>query len=106
MRISDWSSDVCSSDLLLTTIGVERVPGEVAVAGDICAVAGFTDIMIGDTLADLENPVALPRITVDQERKSVVKGQSVSVRVDLGGRRQSKKKRDIMSREGSWVSYK
>ncbi|MER2223589.1 MAG: GTP-binding protein, partial [Rhodococcus sp. (in: high G+C Gram-positive bacteria)] len=63
---------------LLTTIGVERVPGEVAVAGDICAVAGFPDIMIGDTLADLENPVALPRITVDQPAISVTIGTNTS----------------------------
>lgn len=63
---------------LLTTIGVERVPGQKGVAGDIVAVAGFSDIMIGDTLADLENPVALPRITVDQPAISVTIGTNTS----------------------------
>ena len=63
---------------LLNTIGVERVPGEKGVAGDIVAVAGFPDIMIGDTLADLENPVALPRITVDQPAISVTIGTNTS----------------------------
>ncbi|KQU39574.1 MULTISPECIES: translational GTPase TypA [Nocardiaceae] len=63
---------------LLTTIGVERVPGQKGVAGDIVAVAGFPDIMIGDTLADLENPVALPRITVDQPAISVTIGTNTS----------------------------
>ncbi|MGB7235988.1 MAG: GTP-binding protein, partial [Rhodococcus sp. (in: high G+C Gram-positive bacteria)] len=63
---------------LLNTVGVERVPGERGVAGDIVAVAGFPDIMIGDTLADLENPVALPRITVDQPAISVTIGTNTS----------------------------
>ncbi len=63
---------------LLATVGVERHPAESAVAGDIVAVAGFPDIMIGDTLADLENPVALPRITVDQPAISVTIGTNTS----------------------------
>lgn len=63
---------------LLATKGVERQPAERAVAGDIVAVAGFPDIMIGDTLADLENPVPLPRITVDQPAISVTIGTNTS----------------------------
>ncbi|MFE5480592.1 translational GTPase TypA [Nocardia sp. NPDC056541] len=63
---------------LLQTIGVERQPGEVAEAGDIVAIAGIPDIMIGDTLADPENPVALPRITVDEPAISVVIGTNTS----------------------------
>lgn len=63
---------------LLQTIGVERQPGEVAVAGDIVAVAGIADIMIGDTLADPDNPVALPRITVDEPAISAVIGTNTS----------------------------
>jgi GTP-binding protein len=35
-------------------------------AGDICAVVGIAEIHIGDTLADPDNPVALPPITVDE----------------------------------------
>lgn len=63
---------------LLQTIGVERQPGEVAVAGDIVAVAGIPDIMIGDTLADPDHPVALPRITVDEPAISVTIGTNTS----------------------------
>jgi GTP-binding protein len=63
---------------LLQTIGVERQPGEVAVAGDIVAVAGIPDIMIGDTLADPDNPVALPRISVDEPAISVIIGTNTS----------------------------
>lgn len=63
---------------LLQTIGVERQPGEVAEAGDIVAIAGIPDIMIGDTLADPENLIALPRITVDEPAISVVIGTNTS----------------------------
>lgn len=35
-------------------------------AGDICAVVGLDEVDIGDTLADIENPVALPPVKVDE----------------------------------------
>ncbi|OBJ05632.1 GTP-binding protein TypA [Mycobacterium alsense] len=63
---------------LLATEGVERNPTDEAVAGDIVAVAGLPEIMIGDTLADLANPVALPRITVDEPAISVTIGTNTS----------------------------
>ncbi|MEB3050876.1 translational GTPase TypA [Mycolicibacter sp. MYC123] len=63
---------------LLVTEGVERTPTEEAAAGDIVAVAGIGDIMIGDTLADLASPVALPRITVDEPAISVTIGTNSS----------------------------
>ncbi|WP_027502974.1 translational GTPase TypA [Rhodococcus sp. UNC363MFTsu5.1] len=63
---------------LLKTVGVTREPGESATAGDIVAVAGIPEIMIGDTLADTENPVALPTITVDEPAISVVIGTNTS----------------------------
>ena len=73
---------------LLATKGVDRVPTEEAVAGDIVAVAGIGDIMIGDTLADPENPVALPAITVDQPAISMTIGVNTS---PLAGRNGGKK---------------
>jgi GTP-binding protein len=63
---------------LLATEGVERSPTEEAVAGDIVAVAGIPEIMIGDTLADIANPVALQRITVDEPAISVTIGTNTS----------------------------
>ncbi len=36
------------------------------VAGDLCAVVGIEDFNIGDTIADVENPEALPVISVDE----------------------------------------
>ncbi|MFN3599782.1 MAG: translational GTPase TypA [Dietzia sp.] len=73
---------------LLATKGVERMPTEEAVAGDIVAVAGISDIMIGDTLADPENPVALPAITVDEPAISMTIGVNTS---PLAGRNGGKK---------------
>jgi GTP-binding protein TypA/BipA len=63
---------------LLVTEALERKPGLEAGPGDICAIAGIPDIMIGETLADLENPVALPLITVDEPAISMTIGINTS----------------------------
>lgn len=54
--------------------------------GDICAVAGIPDIMIGETLADPENAVALPLITVDEPAISMTIGTNNSPLVGKGGK--------------------
>jgi GTP-binding protein len=41
-------------------------------AGDICAVVGLENVEIGDTIADVENPVALPPIRVDEPTLDMV----------------------------------
>ena len=41
-------------------------------SGDLCAIIGLDDFEIGDTLADLENPEALPRISVDEPTMSML----------------------------------
>lgn len=41
-------------------------------SGDICAVTGLEDFEIGDTIADLDNPEALPRIEVDKPTMSML----------------------------------
>src|SRR4051812_27086552 len=63
---------------LLITEGLDRVPGEYAGPGDIVAIAGIPDIMIGETIADAETPVALPLITVDEPAISMVIGTNTS----------------------------
>ncbi len=42
------------------------------VAGDLCAVVGLEDFNIGDTIADQENPEALPVISVDEPTMSML----------------------------------
>jgi GTP-binding protein len=63
---------------LLMTEGLERKPAESAGPGDIMAVAGIPEIMIGDTLADADDPRPLPRITVDEPAISMTIGTNTS----------------------------
>ncbi|MEV7287264.1 translational GTPase TypA [Streptomyces sp. NPDC093252] len=76
-------SNVRISELMMTE-ALTRKPAEKAGPGDICAVAGITDIMIGETLADPENPVPLPLITVDEPAISMVIGTNTSPMVGRG----------------------
>jgi GTP-binding protein len=43
-------------------------------SGDLCAVVGIEDFNIGDTIADFENPEALPTISVDEPTMSMMFG--------------------------------
>jgi GTP-binding protein len=70
---------------LMMTEALTRKPAEVAGPGDICAVAGIPDIMIGETLADPEKPIALPLITVDEPAISMTIGTNTSPLVGRGG---------------------
>ena len=63
---------------LLITQALERVPVDQAGPGDLIAVAGIEDITIGETLADPDNPVALPIITVDEPSISMFIGTNTS----------------------------
>ncbi|HSS68284.1 MAG TPA: translational GTPase TypA [Nocardioidaceae bacterium] len=63
---------------LLVTEALDRVPGESARPGDIIAVAGIPEINIGETLADPDEPKALPLITVDEPAISMTIGTNTS----------------------------
>src|SRR3546814_20049397 len=104
MRISDWSSDVCSSDLPDNWVELRNAqirdltPEQVNTAARTLDPGALTWVVVGD-LDKIEQPVRaldLGKVSIidadGQDRKSVVKGKSVSVRVDLGGRRLIKKK--------------
>src|SRR3546814_17840516 len=80
MRISDWSADVCSSDL--------RWPRPISGAAAENPGLRRSPRLILRTRAQTK---AVRRNGGLVDRKSVVSGTSVSVRVDLGGRRISKK---------------
>ncbi|MFE5918444.1 translational GTPase TypA [Streptomyces sp. NPDC002285] len=77
-------SNVRISELMMTE-ALTRKPAEKAGPGDICAVAGIPDIMIGETLADTENPIPLPLITVDEPAISMTIGTNTSPLVGRGG---------------------
>jgi GTP-binding protein len=63
---------------LLMTEALERVTAEQAGPGDIVAIAGISEITIGETLADLENPQPLPLIKVDEPAISMTIGTNTS----------------------------
>jgi GTP-binding protein len=84
----DGSTDRVKITELLVTEALERKPGESAGPGDIVAIAGIADINIGETLADPENPVALPLIHVDEPAISMTIGTNTS---PLAGREKGTK---------------
>ena len=59
---------------LLRTQGLERTPVDSAGPGDIVAVAGVNDIMIGETIVDPSDPRPLPLIHVDDPAISMTFG--------------------------------
>jgi GTP-binding protein len=52
--------------------GLAKVKTEMVHAGDICAISGLENFEIGDTVADIENPEALPSITIDEPTISML----------------------------------
>src|SRR3546814_10508732 len=86
MRISDWSSDVCSSDLRHPF--PESLPERLEEGGgEPVDFAGRPGAPARDHEARLARGGREVREGVDRDRKSVGKGTSVSGRVDAGGRR-------------------
>src|SRR3546814_20345873 len=106
MRISDWSSDVCSSDLVTFTgtgiwdisrtwiallltgncTDIESIFHRSVTNSEGFDLATVVGTGTGMNVAEFAEKIGKP------DRKSVVEGKSVSVRVDLGGRRIIKKK--------------
>jgi GTP-binding protein len=72
---------------LYLTEQLTRVPVDSAGPGDLVAVAGIDEITIGETLADPDHPVPLPKITVDEPALSMTIGINTS---PLAGRDGSK----------------
>ncbi len=75
---ADGSTERVRISELLMTEALERKSAEQAGPGDIIAVAGIPEIMIGETLADAENPIPLPLITVDEPAISMTIGTNTS----------------------------
>ncbi|ERH30341.1 GTP-binding protein TypA [Alloscardovia omnicolens F0580] len=63
---------------ILRTEGLDRVPAESAGPGDIVAIAGVDDIMIGETIVDPQDPQPLPLIHVDEPAISMTFGTNDS----------------------------
>src|SRR3546814_21182793 len=96
MRISDWSSDVCSSDLApltapLTMCVLERISDALEPSDAI----QLTETIESGIFCAFDIDSLSHRLCHQPDRNSVVSGKRVSVRVDLGGRRILKKKQIV-----------
>ena len=58
--------------------GLKRVDIQEAAAGDIVCLAGIEDITIGETIADAEQPMAIPPIAIDEPTVSMIFGINTS----------------------------
>jgi len=58
--------------------GLKRVEVERASAGDIVCLAGIEDITIGETIASVDHPVAIPPIAIDEPTVSMIFGVNTS----------------------------
>src|SRR3546814_13706019 len=104
MRISDWSSDVCSSDLVDGVISaIPVVEGQVMVTAHNTAVGGLVRGLRGEDLK--RRPILANNIVAGSIENFDAEGgplieigrapcrERVCLRVDLGGRRIIKKKK-------------
>ncbi|MDD2647031.1 MAG: translational GTPase TypA [Patescibacteria group bacterium] len=56
----------CRLTSLMNFSGLERVEVDKVEAGDLVAIAGISDINIGETISDVNNPTALPVLKIDE----------------------------------------
>ena len=83
-----------------THLGLQRIEAEEVGAGDIVALSGIESAQIGETIADLTDPEALPTITVDEPTVSMMFGPSTSPFAGREGRYvTSRHLRDRLKRE-------
>lgn len=75
---ADGTSERAKVTNLYITESNERVEVETASAGELVAVAGIANVTIGETLADTENPIAMPVIKVDEPALAMTIGINTS----------------------------
>src|SRR3546814_12980955 len=105
MRISDWSSDVCSSDLnrhrLVLAPALRRLADHrhhvlAEVLGDVAIEGGVRIIkLVAHGWWSFWERAVAAEVTACADRKSVGEGKSMSVRVAFGGRSVIKTKKNI-----------
>ena len=69
---ADGEKTISRISKLIGFKGLDRVEIEEAEAGDIVAIAGFSDIDVGDTVADKSQPVALDPLHIEEPTLSVI----------------------------------
>ncbi len=63
---------------MYVTESLEQVPAESVGPGEIVSIAGLSEVTIGETLADADDPIALPAITVDEPSLAMTIGINTS----------------------------
>jgi GTP-binding protein len=63
---------------MYVTESLEQIPAESAGPGEIVSIAGLAEVTIGETLADIDNPIPLPAITVDEPSLAMTIGINTS----------------------------
>ncbi len=63
---------------LFSFLGLNRIEVEEAYAGDIVAIAGLTDINVGETICEQGNEVALPILHIDEPTVQMTFGTNTS----------------------------
>ncbi len=63
---------------VFTYLGLKKVEIKEATAGDIIALTGISEVSIGDTIADAEHPVALPRLEIGEPTVEMTFGVNTS----------------------------
>ena len=85
---------------LLGTQALERVSIESAGPGEIVAIAGIPEIFIGETLADPENPIPLPLMTIDDPSISMTIGINTAPMAGKSGKKLTARQvKDRLDRE-------
>ena len=74
----DGSTEHVRLSELYMTEGLDRVDADEAGPGDLIAVAGIDEVMIGDTLASTDDPTPLPRLIVDEPSLGMTIGVNTS----------------------------
>jgi len=88
MRLKlDGTAEKIQAKYLFSYQGLSKVAIEMADAGEIVTIGGLKDIQIGETLADVENPILLPAIKVQQPTVQMTFGVNTS---------------PLSGREGKW----
>src|SRR3546814_13906259 len=106
MRISDWSSDVCSSDLAdAIDAATDAATAEAAADAAEAAADAAAAVEVSDEAMEAGEAAvaaAAEEATVQEDRKSVVTGKSVAVRGNLGGRRSIKQQKRQYTHHKMW----
>jgi GTP-binding protein len=87
---------------LYVTEGLERVRAQDAGPGEIIAVAGIEQIMIGDTIAAAADPRPLPVISIDEPSLSMTVGTNTSPLAGSGTRLTARMIKDRLDQELVW----